>query len=83
MIEEVEKMSLQVDTGRKLVKKYYHEACHNPCSYTRGRAGWELYKANYKLRKLQREYVMLCDVVMSPSELYLLLSFENIKIKNL
>jgi|GEM_PF-2190205 hypothetical protein len=83
MIDQVESLWFDVEIQGQLVKEFHHQACHNPCSFTRGRAGWELFKANHKLKKMQKRYVILCDLSLSDRELYRLIQSENLKIKNL
>lgn len=81
MLRDVESKFLDVDILRALVKEVYHQAMHNPCSFTRGRAGWELHKLNKKYEQSKMELVQICDQSVSEEELSEFLSNQQIQFK--
>lgn len=82
MLREVESKFLDVEIIRALVKDVYHQAMQNPCSYTRGRAGWELHKLNQQYQARKKELVLLCDQSVSDEELSAFLASQNIQFKS-
>lgn len=71
--EAIEKVRTKV---RRLEKGYQISFCPKQ----RQRIAWDHCKAQLELKRLQRDYVKLCDVMMSSGELERFLLLQNIKV---
>ena len=80
MLDRVENKLEVLDILRSLSKDLYHISTQNPCQRTRGKAGWDLLKAVQAIKVNQRQYVSLCDQVMTDTQLYDFLQTQNIQI---
>ncbi len=70
----------EIEKILQLKKKLYHDSIHNPCRISRGKAGWDLFKANRKLAAEQKLYVRLCDNAVSDEVLQGFLITQSINL---
>ena len=68
-MKDLETRFLDIEIHRTQKRELYHISVHHPCRISRGKAGWELYKANLIQKDRQRILINMVDQEVSDQEL--------------